>query len=717
MKKGKILWLTMTIGVLTVGFFGFSFFEKTSYTSNLFNKEHVLKKIIFSTLSQAHYHNPEINDSFSEKAFDTYISRLDYNKHFLTSKDINQLKAFKNQIDDDIHGKKIALYSKSVEILSNRIQQVKGYYKEILSESFDFSKNETLDLNMEKRDFCKNEIQLKERWKKTLKYQALVQYYNQLNNQDGNSSKEETKTIEEINKEIREQLLKNLNNTFDLIDKLDNDDRFASYINSILSIYGPHTEYFPPEEKAAFDIRMSGQLEGIGAILIQRDGYIKINRLIPGGPAWKQGELKAEDVILKVAQEEDKDPVAISHMALKDAVKLIKGPKGTQVRLTVKKPDGRISIIAIVRDVVVIEETYAKSAIISDSETNKKYGYIYLPSFYTNFQKKNGRNCSEDIKQELLKMNKHEIAGIALDIRNNGGGSLDDVVKIAGLFIKEGPIIQVKNKIQDPLVLRDIDSKVYYEGPLVILINKISASASEILSAAMQDYKRAVIIGGTTTYGKGSVQRFIKLDRFFLYPKAYKDIKPLGDLKLTVQQFYRITGKAIQFKGVKADIKLPDIYQYIDLGERYVKHALPWGEIQTTSFKEWNDKKFDLQTFSTNSSKRIKNNKNFQLIEENALYLKQKNKVTIQSLNYNRFKKEQKEMREKTARFDISNSNISKSFEVTSLQDHYDDSKIEKIKQDQIKQWEKDIKKDIYIKEAILVLNDWTDINNTKENK
>ncbi len=712
MQRKKFLFVS--VGILIVGLFSFSFLK-----SNInIQKERLLKEVIFGTLSQAHYHMPEINDNFSEKAFDMYLNNIDHNKRFFTLKDVKELKAFRDKIDDDIHGsEKANLYRESVNILLERIRQTKGYYQEVLSKPFDFSEKEKLQLDAEKREFCSNEKQLKERWRKTLKYRALVQYYNRMDAQErrlkesNKPKEEEIKSPQVIEKEVREQIVKNLNNSFDLIDKLDNDDRFASYINAILNIFGPHTEYFPPEEKAAFDIRMSGQLEGIGAILRQSDGYIRVERLVAGGPAWKQGELKAKDIILKVAQDGEKE-VAISDMALKDAVKLIKGPKNTRVYLTIRKPDGRIQVISIIRDIVVIEATYAKSAVIDDSETGQKYGYIYLPSFYADFSKKNGRNCAEDVKKEIIKLKKQNIAGIILDIRNNGGGSLSDVVKMAGLFIEEGPIVQVKNRIQTATVLKDTDPNIYYNGPLAILLNKASASASEIMSAAMQDYSRAVIIGGPTTYGKGSVQRFIDLDQ--LLPEAYNSVKPLGQLKLTIQQFYRITGKAIQAKGVSADVELPYIYQHVNFGEKFAKYALPWGEIESTQFNKWSDEKFDLQAFTANSQSRTQNTIGFKLIKENAIYLKEQNEASLQSLHYATFKEEQRMMHEKTDEY--SNENyISKSFSITSMQDHSEDSEIEKIKSEEIKTWTESVQKDLYIKEATSVLNDW--INNKKVSK
>ena len=488
--------------------------------------------------------------------------------------------------------------------------------------------------------------------------------------------------------------------------KIERSDRLTIYINAITNTYDPNTAWLPPKDKANFDIAFSGQLEGIGAQLQEKDGYIRIVRIIPGSASWRQGQLKAKDIILKVGQGTG-EAVDVVDMRIDDAVKLIRGKKGTEVRLTVKKLDGSIIVIPIIRDVVILEATYAKSALVGRNDLPAlKIGYIHLPKFYADFNNKGGRNCAEDIKKELIKLKEEDVDGIILNLRNNRGGSLDDAVKMAGLFIEKGPIVQIKSRTGKPHILRDRDPMVYYDGPLIIMVNSFSASASEILAAAIQDYKRGVIIGSAATFGKGTVQRLINLDGYL--PKDHGDVKSLGTLKLTTQKFYRIDGGATQLKGVYPDIILPDAYSYIDIGAKELEFAMPWDEILPAEFELWKPeakRSNNIDKLKKKSGSRIKNNLTFKLIIENAERFKKQRDKTIYSLNLSVFKDELKKVNEEAKRY----NRIQK--EIPELNIHSTKSDLSVIQSDSSKiqrtqTWHVTLKKDAYLFEAMAVIND-----------
>jgi len=428
-------------------------------------------------------------------------------------------------------------------------------------------------------------------------------------------------------------------------------DYLDRYINAVTVVFDPHTTYLPPDRKEDFDIEMRGSLEGIGALLREDGPYIKVVRIIPGSASWRQKQLQAEDIILKVAQGSG-EPVDIVDMRVRDALKLIRGPKGAEVRLTVKKPDGRIIVIPIVRDVVQIEEVYAKGTILKSDTNNPKdkkakkptFGYIHLPKFYRDFERirkgKKGRNCTEDVAKELKRFVKNDVKGVILDLRYNGGGALEDARQMSGLFIKEGPIVQVKRSDGVIDVLRDTDPNIIYSGPLVVLINKFSASASEILAAALQDYRRAIIIGGEHSHGKGTVQVLLNLDRGI--PDQLQHLLPLGALKVTIQKFYRIDGKSTQYKGVTPDIILPDPNGYLETGEQYQDYSLPWDEVKALPHKDWKKFSYPMKNLIKLSKNRVKKSKAFQRITESVKILKKRRENTMQSLNLKQVLRDQK---------------------------------------------------------------------------
>lgn len=613
------------------------------------DKEYILMDLIFQGLSANHYKYIPLDDEYSQHAFDMFIKRLDYNKRFFLKEDINKMEAYRNQVDDLVKAKSYELFNLSIELMDKRLVQVEKFYHDILKKPFDFEVKETLQLDAEKKEFVSTIKELKERWRKSLKYQTLRKLYTDLQQQKKSEVDSiKNKSFEDMEADAREYVRKSQENFFEQLNKLERADRVSVYINSLIGIYDPHTNYFPPEDKENFDIAISGRLEGIGAQLNQKDGYIKVNRIVPGSASWKQGELEAGDIILKVAQGAE-EPVDVVDMRLDKAVQLIRGKKGTEVRLTVQKLDGGIKVIPIIRDIVVLKETYASSAILEEEGVDQKLGYIKLPKFYTDFTKTGGRTSSEDVAKEIEKLKKENIDGLILDLRNNGGGSLQDVVKMVGLFIETGPIVQVKARASAPYIFEDNDPKIQYNGPLLVMVNPLSASASEILAAAIQDYKRGVIVGSQETHGKGTVQQFVNLDRFL--SGDLQELKPLGSLKLTTQKFYRIDGRSTQLKGVHPDIVLPHSYTYIDFGEKEFDYALEWDEIDALNYTIQKPVDFNIEELEKASKKRVADNTTFDLIEENAHRLKEQSEETVYPLSLKGYESYQEKRKEESEKF------------------------------------------------------------------
>lgn len=665
------------------------------------DKEEAIDQILMQSLANVHYSPMEINDAFSEKVFKLYIQRLDYNKKFLLQSDVDELKKFDHSIDEDINTGRFSFFDLSFGIINKRIDEAQAYYKEILDKPFEFQTEESVQLDAEKLSFAKDQAELKEAWRKSLKYQVLAKISEMSDSQEKAKEKSDTvqlKSRDELEIAARKKVLKSNDDYFKRLKDFDRNDRISIYFNAITGMYDPHTEYFAPKDKANFDIGMSGQLEGIGAQLQEKDGYIKVTHIVPGSASYKEGRLKVGDIILKVAQG-SADPVDIVDMKLDDAVLLIRGKKGTEVRLTIKKPDDSIVLITLIRDIVVMEENYAKSAIIKGK---KKIGYIKLPSFYADFSGKGGRSCAADVRRELEKLNEEKVDGVILDLRYNGGGSLPDVVEMTGLFIDKGPVVQVKQKVGIPQVLDDKKEGIVYSGPLTVMVNSNSASASEILAAAIQDYKRGVIVGTSpASFGKGTVQRIYNLDDYL--PPQYASIKPLGDVKITTQKFYRINGGATQLKGVTPDIVLPDPYYLLDQGEKEQDYPMAWDEITPAKYDVLKPS-YSVEKLKTSSASRVKANAGFGILEEAAKRLRKQKDNTIVSLNYDKFVAEQKKYKEEAKKMEALDKEIP-GVEVMSLQK---DVIVESdtTTATRLKDFQKAIKKDIYLNETVAIMND-----------
>ena len=618
--RGPIFFSILFVGLLVAAYYP---------TVKNAEKEAILMQTILGGLNQFHYQPQKIDDGFSEKVYEIYLSKLDGSRRFLTREEVDQLETYRDRLDDEADAGTFEFFDLSMKLFQNGLDRAQNYYRAYLAQPFDFSVEETVELSGDKRDFAKNEAELEEYWRKFMKYETMVRLNQKIEDQEEEEKGEETmrKSVDEMEAESRAKVLEIYDDIFSRLNRLKRSDRFSDYLDAFANVYDPHTGYFKPLDKENFDMRLSGQYEGIGARLLEDGDYTKVTEVMVGGPAWKGKQLSENDVIMKVAQG-DEEPVDIMGMLTNDVVKLIRGKKGTEVRLTVKKLDGTVAVIPIVRDVVIMEEQYAKSLILDGSEADKKIGYIQLPSFYANFNnRKEGRSCAEDISKELAKLKAEGVNGIILDLRFNGGGSLYDVVKMSGFFIEKGPIVQVKSRDHDSQVLNDKDSGVEWDGPLVVMVNNFSASASEILAAALQDYDRAVIVGSNSTFGKGTVQRFIDLDRAVM---GLDNIKPLGQVKLTIQKYYRVDGGSVQLKGVAPDIILPDNYYYLKTGEKEEKFPMEWTEIEPARYDQdvfvLNDDM--LESLKNNSEARVAENPIFQKILQNAERLKKQRDFT-----------------------------------------------------------------------------------------
>ncbi|WP_026725286.1 carboxy terminal-processing peptidase [Flavobacterium sasangense] len=662
-------------------------------------KDKLLLELLTFVLEKGHYSPVEINDDFSKKVYKKYLDNIDPTKRFFIQSDIDEFSKYETSIDDMIKNKDLTFFNLTNARLLKRMSESREIYEDVLSKPFDFTVKESINVDYEKLPFSKNKSELMDRWRKQLKLSALSSITDKEQLEEDKKKKDnayEMKSFDVIEKEVRENSLKSLNEYFDFIEKeLERDDWFAIFLNSIVERFDPHTFYFSPDDKEKFDVSMSGTFQGIGARLQKKESGVEVSELISGGPAWRGKELEAGDLILKVAQGKE-EPLDIAGMRLDDVVKKIKGPKGTEVRLTVKKVDGTIKVISIIRDEVETEETFAKSSIVV--KDGKKYGIIYLPKFYISFENKENRDAFKDVAAEIEKLKAQNIDGLVMDLRDNGGGSLETVVKMVGLFIPDGPIVQVKAPGRNPEILPDPDKKVQYDGPLVVMINNFSASASEIFAAAIQDYKRGIVVGSKHSYGKGTVQNVIDLNQF-IRGNSYGD---LGALKTTIQKFYRINGGSTQREGVKSDIVFPDRFSYLDMGERDEESALPWDKIEPAKYQPLN---VNFDNVIANSKKRIAANPTFNLIDENAKWIFERKDENDFSLNLNDFKREIAAADVKIKKFKAI-SDYNNKYTFTSLPDEVALFEKDTLLKQKRERWHEELQKDIYVEETLNVISD-----------
>ena len=710
-------------------------FASCSFTKKTFedpDKDKLLMQLITYVLEEGHFSPKELNDEFSNQVFAAYLDQLDPFKRYFYAADIKEFEVYKDQIDDQLKTYDLAFFNLTHERLLKRIEESQMIYKEVLAKPFDYNIDEDINTEYKKLAYVKSKNEMRDRWRTQLKFSTIANYDDLISQQENTFStkkkvqkmtydedglpnteidedkvvKEPTASVElkekkslpELEAESRKTTLSSLNELYDYINERNREDWFAVYLNAIVAEFDPHTFYYAPEDKERFDVAMSGKFEGIGARLQKKMDVVTIMEIISGGPAWKQNKMEAGDQILKVQQEDGEPAVSIVGMRLEDAVKLIKGPKGTKVILTLKKVDGSIEDLTIARDIVELEEVYAKSSTVT--KDNKKFGVINLPGFYVSMDDYNKRNAATDVKLEIERLKKEGIEGLVLDLRNNGGGSLQTVIDMAGLFIKEGPIVQVKTTGGQKEVLRDKDKSIAWDGPLVILVNENSASASEILAAAMQDYKRALVIGSKQTFGKGTVQTVLDLNRMVRNNTS----GDMGALKYTIQKYYRINGGSTQLEGVKSDVVVPDRYSYIALGEKNQDNPLAYDKIDATNYNVW-ENNTGFQKAIDNSNARISKNEQLKLIDENAKWIKRIRDKEEYSLKYDTYKAALKLNEDEAKQFEkLSDYKTNLTFK--SLPYENELMVGDSILTQKRDRWHKALSKDVYIEEALSLLND-----------
>lgn len=697
MKIRNAIWITVIGSVALIA----AFCPKPTPS----DKEAVILQKLVDVMNQLHFSPQSMNDDFSQKVYKLYLDRADAGRRFLTEEDVAKLKVYETQLDDQIKVQDLTFFNLSAQQLDASVAKADVFLKEALEQKIDFTKTENLELDGDKKHYAKNDAELKDTWRKMIKYEVLTRLVGKLEEKEKGKADYKDKSDAELQKAALTETAKMYNDYLKRIKKLKRSDRLSTFLNAITNVYDPHTEYFEPIEKQNFDLSMSGRLIGIGARLqtdLESD-LTKVSDIIIGGPAWKQGILKEGDLVMKVAQG-DKEPVDVAGMDINEVVSMIRGTVGTEVRLTVKtKADGATKVVSIIREEVIIDESYAKSLIIQSDKSSDRIGYIKLPKFYADFEREDGHQCAEDVRLELEKLKKENVKGIVLDLRNNGGGSLRDVVTMSGFFVEEGAMVQVKDRYNRPEVLNDTDPSVQYSGPLIVMVNEFSASASEILAAAMQDYGRAVIVG-SNTYGKGSVQRFYDLDRALT---GNANLKPLGNVKISIQKFFRVNGGSTQLKGVSPDIFLPDTYMEVPVGEKDNEHPMPWTQISAVKYTQSVVDLKKLPKIAENSKKRVETNETFKLIAENAKRIKMQRDDSEYPLNLKDYRTEEAKRKEVNKKFEnmykpidgfVADNIID---DLTALNASNDSSKVVRNTE-----WLKDVKKDIHLYETLMIMKD-----------
>lgn len=682
-------------------------------------KEKLIVKNARNTLTYLHYKPATIDDKFSENVFNKYLEYIDPSKRFLLQSDYDLFKKDYHNLDDYYKSENLSFYNSTADTIYKRIAEAEKYSMDALSKPFDFNQKENFNIDYKTSKYAKDKNEAKDLWRKYLKYNVMLEIVsmqeelkgekkdtidngkslkaikNPLADKDKKKITKET-PFAEVEKMAREEVKDLISDYFRRIKQTKRENYFSIYLNSFTEQYDPHTTYFSPTSKEDFDFEMSGQMEGIGAKLQDKKGYATIAELVIGGPAWKNGKLEVGDQIIKVAQGKNGEAKNIVGMLLNDAIRLIRGKKGTEVVLTVKKKDGSQQTISLIRDVIEYDEVFARSSVITD-EKGDKYGMIYLPEFYTPMGKEGGRYPSDDIKKEIEILKKENIKGLIFDVRNNGGGSLDEVVKISGLFINKGPIVQVRRSDGMLKIHEDKDNSIAYDGPLVVMVNELSASASEIFAAAMQDYGRAVIVGSPQTFGKGTVQTILPLDR-----QSGSD--EYGAIKLTIQKFYRVNGGSTQLKGVQSDISLVDQFTYEDISEASRPEALNWDQIKPLVIAKW-PTTFDLTKIKANSKSRLENNAHLKLMNESFKFIKSMEDVKEVPLNLTDYKAFRKTREEKIKKFEALDK-YKNNFKFTMNQNDLTTTKTDTVLKAKRDNWFKGMQKDFYLNEAVNVLRD-----------
>ncbi|MBR3286992.1 MAG: carboxy terminal-processing peptidase [Bacteroidales bacterium] len=654
-----------------------------------------------------HYSPKQMNDAYSDEVFHAFLKELDNSKMFFTVEDINRLGSMRFLIDDEIRNGRLNFYTAAINLYLLRCEEAEQYCNEILSKPFNFALEEYIELDADKARWPSGNAMLKDEWRKRLKYQTMTRLIDAIELQEKALEQDATapqKPVAQLEKEAREKVKTLYTDVFHRIASRKDADWFALFVNAMTGVFDAHSRYLSPDDKTSFDIDMSGQLEGIGATLQQSEDYVKVTDIVPGSPSWLQGDLKVNDLIMKVRQEDQapEEAADLFGMPLEEAVKLIRGKKGTVVTLTVRHSDGTMADIAIRRDVVIIEETYAKSAVLVGPD-GQRVGYISLPKFYSDFNNtETGRSSARDVAAEVQKLKQEQVDGILLDLRSNTGGALSDAIEMSGLFITEGPVVQVKSRTGAPRIYRDPDPEIQYDGKLVVLVNALSASASEIVAAAMQDYGRAVIVGGASSFGKGTVQTVLELDE--VVPAGLRSRGPYGSLIFTIQKFFRINGGATQLKGVTPDIQLPDSYSAVEVGEQYEDYCLPWSEIEAAPYRRY-AATWNLADLKAKSMARVAADEQFAALEAQIASAKKWNDETYVSLHLETFRAMEDARNEETAAAekltDRDNGIVARSPAMDFEAMRQDTAKIARTDV-----WLKSLGRDLYLKEGMQIIAD-----------
>lgn len=665
-----------------------------------------------NTLSYLHYAPKPINDAYSVEVYNKFFESADPDKRIFLQSDMEEFSKHKTKLDDYIINGDLTFYKATTNRLYQRMDEIDKMTQDILSKPIDLDEEDSMIVDVKKKKNAVNSEEQKAEWKRYVKYYILREMET-LNSKEESAKKTKDSLVANKLKDTvklnilsaSEKRIKAQSEVKDLITdmfrrykKRKQNDWFTVYMNAYTEVFDPHTNYFSPKDKEDFDTNFSGKIIGIGAIIQEKKGYLFLGDLTIGAPAWKSKQLTKGDKILKVKSKPKDDFVNVVGMLSDEAVRLIRGEKGSPVTLTVEKTDGSIKDVTLVREEVVIEDTYARSSIIN-SPNGKKLGYIYLPGFYADFENSKGRNASDDVKAELLKLKALKVEGIVLDLRNNGGGSLTEVVDMMGLFINAGPVVQVKDGSGKINVLNNKSNSPVWTGPLVLMQNELSASASEILAGAMQDYGRAAIIGSPQSFGKGTVQSFVSLNRFL------NSSDDFGDLKLTIQKYYRITGESTQRKGVESDVKMQDLFTYAEIGERYDQFALPWDKIAPAKFNKVKD--LNTAALQTSIDSKIKNNINYQLLIESAKWresLSKEEKVTLNETKYMALMKERKAQIDKFKALDKYTNGLKISLHADEVAREKKDEVFAKKSEN----WIKNLQKDFYLKETLDALEQYS---------
>ena len=687
---------------IAVGFYlltAISIPSKKEFVSN--DKDRLLIELISHVIQRGHFNVKSLNDDMSEQIFHTYLESIDGQKRYFLQSDYREFAKYMFRIDDQLRELDLTFFDLTYKRLILRMNEVESLYASLLSRPFDFEKKESFDMDYEEQLFPLSQTSRAEKWRKQLKLSTLSVLYDKVQEAE---KKEEESTADYVSpswvileEEARTTTRENMEDYFDLMNDLERKDWFDIYLNAFVLQFDPHTNYFNPDDKDRFDMNMSGKFEGIGARLSKRDQAIKVVDIIIGGPLWRDQLMEVGDEIQLVRQEEG-DAVDIRSMRLDDAIKLIKGPKGSTVHLTIKKVDGTIETIPVKRDLVVLEESYARSSVIN--RLDQKYGLIHLPKFYVDFKSYKERNAAHDVEQELINLKEADVEGLIIDLRNNGGGSLQTAVDIAGLFIDKGPIVQVKSTVSKTEVLRDQDDKTLWDGPMVILVNELSASASEILAAALQDYERAIVLGSKQTFGKGTVQNVVDLNRF-LSNSTYGN---LGALKITTDKFYRINGGSTQLEGVKSDVITPDRYSYVDIGERDEDNPMSWDQITPLIYTKWHGY-LNYDEVIKQSQDRVNNHPIFKLVDQDAKWIEQRQNDKSIALNYQEYVSELEADRTYADQFDAVKEYYN-NLEFTIAPAEQERITKDSIFREKRERWFSDLTEDYYVEEAVNILDE-----------